>query len=216
MDPLRHDCDLPPGRKHKGFSGQTVRADGRHDDVFIFRLDERAAGRHGVGRGTGRRGDDDTVTVKARDGHAITISGHADAVYVPAMNDHVVEHRLRADGPLIAHELHIEHHAPADRIFPVRDLEQHVQLIVLQTGQKSLAAEVHTDDRDRVVAKCDCNMQDRPIAAHDDDECGILSRLLQQLHRDILRQIGFWRKHRRDDDLMAVLREHPINRQRFL
>ena len=216
MDPLRHDRDLPPGRKHKGLSGQTVRADGRHDDVFIFRLDERAAGRHGVGRGAGRRGDDDAVAVEARDGHAVAISGHTDAVYVPAVNDYIVEHRLCADDPFITHKLHVKHHAPADRIFSVRDLEQNVQLIVLQTGQKSLAAEIHTDDRDWVVTQRDRDVQDRPVAAHDDDERGVLRRLLQWLHRDILRQIGFRRKHRRDDDLMAVLREHPINRQCLL
>ena len=196
MNALRHDRDLPPGRKHKGLSGQTVRADGRHDDILVFRLDERAAGRHGIGRGTSRRGDNDAVAVEARDGHAVAISGHADAVHMTAVDDHVVEHRLRADDPLIAHELHIEHHAPADRILPIRDLEQHIQLVVLQAGQKSLAAEIHADDRDRMVTQRDCNMQDRPIAAHDDDERSIVRGGLQRPHRDIPRQVGLRRKYR--------------------
>ena len=60
------------------------------------------------------------------------------------------------------------------------------------------------------------DVQDRPVAAHDDDEPGVLRRLLQRLYRDVLRQIRLGRKHRRDDDLMAVLREHPVNRQRLL
>ena len=87
---------------------------------------------------------------------------------------------------LIAHELHIEHHAPADGIFPVRDLEQHVQLVFLQTGQKSLAAEVHTDDRDRVVAKCDCNMQDCPVAAVELSARYITSRFLPDKAIDLV------------------------------
>ena len=46
-----------------------------------------------------------------------------------------------------------------------------------------------TDDRDRVVAKCDCNMQDCPVATHDNDECGVLRSLLQRLYRDVFRQM---------------------------
>ena len=113
-----------------------------------------------------------------------------------AVDDHVVEHRLRADDPLVAHELHVEHHAPADRILSVRDLEQNIQFIVLQTGQESLASEVHADDWDWMVTKRDRNVQDRPITAHDDDQRSILCRKLQRLDRDIFRQIGLGREHR--------------------
>ena len=166
-----------------------MRADRRHDDVFVFRFDERSARRHGVSRRAGRRGDNDTVTVKARDRHTIAVRCDADAVHVPAVNDHIVEHGLRTDDPIVAHELHIEHHAAADRILSVCDLEQDIQLVVLQTGQKALAAEIHADDRYRMVAHLGCNVQDRPIAAHDDDETCVPRRLRERLRRNIVRQI---------------------------
>ena len=164
-------------------------ADGGHDDVLIFRLDKRTACRHGVSRRTGRRGDDDTVAVKARDRHAVTVCRDADAVHVSAMDDHVIEHRLRTDDTFVAHELHIEHHAAADRILPVCDLEQNVQLIVLEPRQKAFAAEVHADDRDRMVAHLRGDVQNRPIAAHNDDESRVLRRFRKRLRRNAVRQI---------------------------
>ena len=108
---------------------------------------------------------------------------------MPAVNDHIVEHGLRTDDPIIAHKLHIKHHAAADRILPVCDLEQDIQLVVLQTGQKALPAEIHTDDRYRMVAHLGCNVQDRPIAAHDDDKACVLRRFRKRLRRNVVRQI---------------------------
>ena len=108
---------------------------------------------------------------------------------MPAVNDHIVEHGLRTDDPIVAHELHIKHHAAADRILSVRDLEQDIQLVVLQTGQKALAAEIHADDRYRMVAHLGCNVQDRPIAAHDDDKARVPRRLRERLRRNVVRQI---------------------------
>ena len=189
MYSVRHDRDLPAGCEHKGLSGQTVRADRRHDDVFVFRFDERSARRHGVSRRAGRRGDNDTVTVKACDRHVVAVCRDADAVHVPAVDDHVVEHGLRTDDPIVAHELHIKHHAAADRILSVCDLEQDIQLVVLQTGQKALAAEIHADDRDRMVAHLRGDVQNRPIAAHDDNESRVLCRFRKRLRRNVVRQI---------------------------
>jgi hypothetical protein len=105
------------------------------------------------------------------------------------VDDHVVEHGLRTDDPIVAHKLHIQHHTAADRILSVRDLEQDIQLVVLEPRQKALAAEIHADDRCRMVAHLGCNVQDRPIAAHDDDESRVPRRLRKRLRRNVVRQI---------------------------
>ena len=133
-------------------------------------MDDRAAGRQGVGRRSGRRGDDQTVGLVGRD--VLTVDGQpqVDDARQGALGDHhVVEDRLARESAPLAHQRHLQRHAAIDAVASLKHLVQdRVDLVQPGFGEEPEAAQVDSQDRPRPRGEGARHRQQRAVAAHDD------------------------------------------------
>ena len=168
-----------------------VRADGRNDQVFCQRLDDRSASRHGISGGAGRRGNDDAVAGEARRLDIVAVDRNLHHARNRALgHDRVVERRLMQKPlPVRAGDGDVDHTARLDGIVARREPAQKLQLACLQLCNKAHRADVDAENR-KIMRRGNLGgMQNRAVASEADEHVGVLDLAVQILKFDALRQL---------------------------
>jgi len=162
--------DLAVCRRNDGTCLHIVGADRREHNILCSRLDQRAASRHGIGRGTGRRADDQSVAAEGHHIHAVALHGHLHHAGDRALRDDGVVQRvlLQNDASLVL-RADVEHHARLDGEIVVRKAAQLLELAALQLRHEAHGADVHAEDRDSGLCCSLGGMEDRAVAAEADE-----------------------------------------------
>ena len=165
-------ADSRLARHHDGPDGQQVRADRRDQHGVDRGHHDGPVGREVVGRGAGRRGEDDAIGAEGGDGLAVDLDGEVGhARDGPLGHHHVVERVPLARRLAAAEELGVHHAAHFDgRRAVAPGLQGGVELGERDFGKKAQRAQVHAEQRSVGVGEGARRGQQRPIAAEDDDQ----------------------------------------------
>ena len=149
-----NDLDGDILRKDDGPVCQGVGADRIEDHGVLFRKNDRAAGGQGVGRGTGGRGDDQSIRLERR--QVPPVDGRLqfhDAGQVVPVDHHFVEHRALPRLVAASGDGNVEHHPLFRPEVALQNVFHGIgHLVQIDLGQIAEPPDVDPQDRNVVPA----------------------------------------------------------------
>jgi hypothetical protein len=172
--------------------GERVRANGRDDEGFDRRVNDRAAGGEGIGSGTGGCGDDETVGAITADKIVVDEELELDHASESALiNDGIVQDVLAIEHLAVAQKFDLEHDALAHGRAAGEGLfERGVEFVDGEAGQKAEAAHVDGKNGDATSCGDARGGEERAISAENEKDFRFVGKLLARMALGRIRQSG--------------------------
>ena len=149
--------------------------DGRGADAVEARIQNRAARRHGIGGGSGRRRQNHTVGVAVLHQFPVAVQSEGKQFWQRAVGkDDIVEcGGIHAEDRILPKNLHIQHDAPLDDSLPRHDGVQKIGFVAFDLRQISQPAAVDARNGDLPAHAAARRPDDGAIPAEDQDQIGL-------------------------------------------
>ena len=189
------DGKVGSGADHDRPGKERMGADRAEQQRLDIRPDDRATGREGVCRRSGRCGHHHAIAAPGRERSAVDFDGQLDHAFAGRLFDgHLIEGPTGEHRLAIANSAHLKGHPVLYGVLAIDDVvDRGVQVLPLSLGEETHVAEVHSEQRDVGAAGEFCGPENRAIAPKDDHELAALRWRLgpsKDYSGDVLRQVS--------------------------